>query len=299
MTVLARTAQEYRRRICMAMNYISRHLDSDLSLEDVARHAAVSPFHFHRIFKAATGETVAEFTRRLRLETAANRLLDPRRPPITAIAQACGFSTSQNMAKAFRAHFGQSPTEYRNSKIGTIARNLEDVFAVRIGHLLDDTPSMRTDVNATIQDLPDFDVAFVRKFGPYGKETSTAAFSELMAWAGANGFLSGQTMFGVYWDNPEVTPPAKCRTDACITVPAGTARERTMSYQRIPGGPHAICHFEIGPAGFAKAWEDAFAWFVAKGYECAERPCFERYGAVPQDPAGIWSVDICIPLKQK
>lgn len=299
MDVLAHTALEYRRRICRAMNYISAHLDAELSLDDIARHAAFSPFHFHRIFKAVTGETVAEFTRRLRLETAANQLLTHRRQPITAIAHACGFSSSQNMAKAFRLHFGQTPTAYRNSKMGNIASNPENALTVLIDHHSADNQPMRSDMKAEIQTLPDYDVAFVRKLGPYGKEVCDAAFGELMAWAGPKGLLGHQTMLGVYWDNPEVTPPAKCRTDACLTVPADFPRQGPMSFQRIPGGPHAVCHFDIAPDGFAKAWEDAFAWFVAGGYECADRPCFERYGAGPEQNNGLWSVDICIPLKQK
>ena len=69
------TAWEYRKRVCLAMNFISENLDRDLSLEEVARAGSFSKFHFHRVFKAAVGETIAEFTRRLRLEMAANRLL--------------------------------------------------------------------------------------------------------------------------------------------------------------------------------------------------------------------------------
>jgi AraC family transcriptional regulator len=98
------------------MDYISRHLDRDLSLEEIARAASFSKFHFHRIFKAVVGETVAGFTRRLRLERAANRLVACSRDDITKIAMDCGFSNSQNFATAFRQHFGVTPTAYRSSK---------------------------------------------------------------------------------------------------------------------------------------------------------------------------------------
>jgi AraC family transcriptional regulator len=59
------TAAEYKKRTCRAMNFISRNLDRELSLEEIAREASFSMYHFHRIFKAVVGETVAGFTRRL------------------------------------------------------------------------------------------------------------------------------------------------------------------------------------------------------------------------------------------
>ena len=65
MGVMHYTAMEYRRRICRAMDYISRNLESELSLEEIAQAASFSMFHFHRIFKAVVGETVSGFTRRL------------------------------------------------------------------------------------------------------------------------------------------------------------------------------------------------------------------------------------------
>ena len=51
------TALEYRKRACQAMDFISRNLDRDLSLEEIAEAGSFSMFHFHRIFKAVVGET--------------------------------------------------------------------------------------------------------------------------------------------------------------------------------------------------------------------------------------------------
>lgn len=300
MDVLLHTAKEYRRRIALAMNYISGHLTEDLSLDDIAKAAAFSPFHFHRIFKAVTGETVGEFTRRLRLEMAANKLIAPRHQPVTEIAQDCGFSTSQNLAKAFRAHFGMSPTEYRNRKTGNAARNPEDVFLAALAHHFPHQNQTGSNtMKAEITELPGYEVAFVRKLGPYGKETAQSAFGELMRWAGPKGLIGRETMLGVYWDNPEVTPPEKCRTDACITVPPGTPADRAVGLQTIAGGPYAVCHFELTGDSFKAAWDEAYSWLVTGGYECTDQPCLEVYRATPETNNGKWLVDICIPLKRK
>ncbi|WP_263771132.1 AraC family transcriptional regulator [Propionivibrio soli] len=298
-------ANEYRRRVCLAMNYISQHLDADVSLEAVAKAASLSMFHFHRIFKAVVGETVADYTRRLRLEWAANQLLAVRVEPVTVIAIECGFSSSQNFAKAFKLHFGVSPSAYRKSKTGNTERKRENVSLLVAGNnagtgcLAQNNDERKTEVDAKIKEMPDYNVAYVRKIGPYGKEVCQRAFGELMQWAEPRGFLASGLTFAVYWDNPEVTPPERCRVDACVVVPPGTKPEGQIGIQTISGGRYAVCGFEITDDGFQQAWEDAFAWLVQSGYECDDKPCYEMYlNNAEQHPEGKWVVNACIPLKK-
>ena len=92
--------------------YIEAHLGEPLSLEDVAKVAYFSPDHFHPIFAAFTGEPLAAFIRRLRLERSAQRLLHLD-APVTEIALGAGYETPPAFTRAFAAHFGVSPTEYR------------------------------------------------------------------------------------------------------------------------------------------------------------------------------------------
>jgi AraC family transcriptional regulator len=305
-SVMRHTALDYRRRVCKAMNFISRNLDKDLTLEEIAHSASFSMFHFHRIFKAVVGETIAEFTRRLRLELAANRLIGNTGEPVTRIAFDCGFSSSQNFAKAFRRYFGLTPTEYRQkSKQGNKNSNNENALSLRAVYTPDTasipvTNNQRSEtMKAEVRDMPEYYVAYVRKMGPYGKETCEQAFGELMQWAGPRGYARTGTILGVYWDNPDVTPPDKCRVDACISVPERTQPEGQVGMQTISGGPYAVCHFEIQGDSFQQAWEDAFTWLVNSGYECADKPCYELYhNDASHDPAGTWIVDICIPLKR-
>ncbi|MGE4488869.1 MAG: GyrI-like domain-containing protein [Kiritimatiellales bacterium] len=296
-------AVDYRKRVCAAMNFISRNLDRDLPLEEIARLASFSMYHFHRIFKAVLGETVGGFTRRLRLEAAANRLMSSAWDDITTIALDCGFSSSQNFSKAFRQHFGISPSQYRKSKNGNKVGNDGNAWSLQTVYNSDPASinpmrERRDMMNAEVKEMPSYTVAYVRKVGPYGKETCGQGFRELTQWAGPRGFFGSGSVFGLYWDNPEVTSPERCRFDACISVPEGTSVEGVISLQTITGGPYAVCHFETGAAGFQKAWEDAFSWLVNSGYECAEQPCYELYhNDGTESPDGIWIFDICIPLK--
>lgn len=298
------TALEYKKRVCQAMNFISQNLDRDLTLEEIARSASFSMFHFHRLFKAVVGETIAEFTRRLRLEKAANQLTSDQRLDITTIATNCGFSSSQSFAKAFRQHFGTTPSDYQKSKIGHTLSKGDNALSLQATYSPDTafTSSVisegRNTMKAEVKDLPEYNVAYVRKMGPYGKETCEVAFGELMQWAGPRGHVGSGVMLGLYWDNPEITPPVKCRTDACVEVPPGTVPEGSIAIQTVSSGPYAVCHFEIKADSFQKAWEDAFAWVIGGGYECDDKPCYEHYhNNAAEHPEGKWIFDICIPLK--
>jgi AraC-like DNA-binding protein len=73
---------EYDRRVNRVIDHIRRHLAEELSLAELARVAVFSPFHFARVFKAATGETLFGFIQRLRIERAATALVNrPIRRP--------------------------------------------------------------------------------------------------------------------------------------------------------------------------------------------------------------------------
>ena len=75
MKVLAfkpRTAVDYQARINRVLAHMSQRIDADLSTEELARVANLSPFHFHRIFRAITGESPSAMRERAR--TAANAL---------------------------------------------------------------------------------------------------------------------------------------------------------------------------------------------------------------------------------
>lgn len=68
------TWNDYQARILRVLTHIQEHLDEPLDLEALAQVACFSSFHFHRVFAAMTGETIADHVRRLRLERAAMEL---------------------------------------------------------------------------------------------------------------------------------------------------------------------------------------------------------------------------------
>jgi len=114
--------EEYKGRINKVMDYISSHLDGDLSLRKLARVANFSVSHFHRVFQKVTGETVNHFIRRIRLEFSANKLMNNPKLNITEIAYSLGFFSSVCFAREFRRYFSMSATEYRYRELLKKAR---------------------------------------------------------------------------------------------------------------------------------------------------------------------------------
>ena len=301
--VMRQTAVEYKKRVCDAMNFISRNIERELTLDEIADAAAFSKFHFHRIFKLLVGETIAGFTRRIRLEKAANRLIHNPEEDITNIAFSCGFSSSQNFARAFKLKFGSTPSEFRKSNHGNKASNDKNAFSFKPSYapdmILNNNNYERTLLmKMEIKEMPEYYVAYVRKIGPYNKDTCEAAFFEITRWAGPRGLLEKGEVLGLYWDNPGVTDPDKCRVDACVSVSKNTKVNGEINLQTIEGGTYAVAGFEITTDEFKRIWDEAFTWVINNNYEVDDKPAYEYYHNDAEDhPEKKWIVDICIPIK--
>jgi AraC family transcriptional regulator len=95
-----------------AVDHIEEHLDEDVVIEDVARAAAMSRWHFQRTFKAATGDTVTAYVRGRRLSRALDRLVETDLR-IADIAQLAGFESQESFTRAFRGAFAITPHRFR------------------------------------------------------------------------------------------------------------------------------------------------------------------------------------------
>src|SRR5690349_20313932 len=165
---------EYDRRMHAVVEYIDRNLDQKLDLAALAGVANFSPFHFHRLFRAFMGEALGEYLRRRRLESAAVRLLAQHRVPVLDIALGVGFGSAEAFTRAFRARFGCSPTEYReskqserDSKRSQISGNAHQALAPREDNH-DGSSTTELTMNVKLIDREPVHVAYLRHTGPYG-----------------------------------------------------------------------------------------------------------------------------------
>ncbi|HCB2459231.1 AraC family transcriptional regulator [Klebsiella aerogenes] len=292
--------QDYRKKVFKAIDYINDHLCVNPTLDEIASEVAVSSFHFHRIFKAQVGETVAAFTRRLRMEKAAMHLIESPYGDITGLALQIGFSSSQNFAKAFRQHFSLTPGEFRRRFARQEKSKPGNVSIVESDYSQSDAMLSTWDdagfIAAGVEYLPAVRLAYMRRFGQYGKETCQQTHADLLALFPDTPLQPGG-MICLYWDSPEVTPELRCRTDVCVELAGSVKTGREIAVQTRASGRYAICKFAVYGENLDTAWDIAFAWVNAQGYLKGDGPCYEKYYPETDVSRDYYVFDIGIPLK--
>ena len=99
-------------RVVEAVRWIDEAPDVQLTVDQLAQQAGLSPYHFLRTFERVTGVTPHQYILRARLRAAAQRLADAR-DKVVDVALDCGFADLSNFNRAFRAEFGATPRAYR------------------------------------------------------------------------------------------------------------------------------------------------------------------------------------------
>lgn len=99
-------------RIRAVLRYIHQHITEPLNRELLATMAGFSVPHFHRAFVREVGESPTAYIRRLRMERA-GRKLRMGAVDIGEVALAAGYESHNAFTKAFKQHFGLSPSEFR------------------------------------------------------------------------------------------------------------------------------------------------------------------------------------------
>jgi AraC family transcriptional regulator len=104
------------RRIRLAVELMHAHMHRDLSLEEIAGAAHLSPFHFSRLFKKLTGATPHAYLASLRAARARD-LLAETDLSVTEVGARVGYMSSSHFSKAFRQSAGISPRAYRKALV--------------------------------------------------------------------------------------------------------------------------------------------------------------------------------------
>lgn len=304
---------EYERRMNRVLDHIDRHLDAQLDLPSLADIANFSRYHFHRIFAAWMGETIGDYVRRRRLEVAAHKLAAGG--TVLEVALATGFGSGEAFARAFKVRFGCTPTEWRSDQPGRRAAFLASQHAQYSNssqvvskpgqagcgangeHGVSNHPYEETTMEVKVMDLPPARIAYRRHIGPYGPSVGEFWERTMLPWLLANG-LTGATCYGIGHDDPSITPPDKCRYDACVEIPEGFEPGGQFGVSALPGGRYALTRYTGSPIGIAQAWNRLMnEWLPSSGLQLDERPCFERYDGLGTQPDGGFTCEICIPVK--
>jgi AraC family transcriptional regulator len=285
MTQRDQTVSDYAARIVRVLRHLSAHPGRSVTLQELADVACFSPFHFHRIYRAMLGETVAETLARERLSLAAADLLRTARP-VAGVARRAGYGSAAAFTRAFRAAYGTPPAAYR--------------AAGGIGAVISHPGEEETMQPVTIRELPPLRLAVLDHRGPYTE--IGGAFARLGAWAAGRGVMRpDMRYFGMYHDDPTSVPPAALRSLAAVTVPATEAGDATVRIMESSPMRVAVLRYR-GPYGEIEgAYTSLFRdWLPDSGEEPAEHPCIEEYLNDPKTtPQAELLTDILVPLKAR
>ncbi|MBS0877569.1 MULTISPECIES: helix-turn-helix domain-containing protein [unclassified Tatumella] len=94
------------------VDWIEKHLEGKLTIDDVAAKAGYSKWHLQRMFREDTGFQLASYIRYRKLHKAA-LILKMTAMPAVEISDLLGFSSQQTFTRAFTRHFGIAPGKYR------------------------------------------------------------------------------------------------------------------------------------------------------------------------------------------
>jgi len=224
---------EYEQRVNRVIDHVRAHLTEELSLEGLARVAAFSPFHFHRIFRALTGETLSAFIQRLRLERAALALTHHEDQGVLTVALDSGFSSAATFARAFRAHFGMSATEWRAggaerwSKRGK-PKGKPGKAPGRAWRHGASKPSKEATMNVTVKTLPRYHVAYMRYVGPFGPHGIPDTWMKLQQWMITHGLAGPDSVkIGIGTTTPRSPRPRSAATTPAWWCRTGSRRTGT------------------------------------------------------------------------
>ncbi|WP_282078649.1 AraC family transcriptional regulator [Epibacterium ulvae] len=260
--------RSYEDRIQRVITYIHDHPDEDLSLDRLAAIAAMSRFHWHRVFRALTQETCAQMVRRIRMHRASIALVKGD-DSIEAIARAVGYPNVASFTRRFSEAYGHSPAAFRAA-----------------GQLCAPQPYLRPGdypmYSVEIREVPARILSVLPHVGPYND--IGLAFEKFYGLcASRNLWANIGVSIGVYVDSPETVPETELRSFAGAEwkgqeVPEGTQRFDLVA-RRV-----AVLTYQGPYSGISAAYNSLFGnWLPVSGEEPADAPCYELYLNSPRD----------------
>ncbi|WP_299209657.1 AraC family transcriptional regulator [uncultured Tateyamaria sp.] len=292
-----RTVSDYHRRIERIVDVIRARPAQPFTVKELCEQAAFSEFHFHRVFRAMTGESVAQCIIRLRLEMAASALIYRRQDSITGIALNCGFSSSANFSKAFQKSYECSPTQYRRDHPADFRmRRIGKVTRAKPGY----PDNMSFDVE--IRTMPERRLASLRQIGPYSHASISDLYADLAKWhQSVLGRPAPDEAISITWSDSALADQDTWRLDACYEVHEGTKATGQVMLRTLAGGRVACLKTDVPGTEMHRisaCWDWLFSdWLPQSGYEPADRPAYEVYRGASKQPG--FNVTLCLPLMNK
>jgi AraC family transcriptional regulator len=270
-----------------ALWFVESHLREPITLEEIATHSGVSPYHLTRAFDAAIGHSLIRYVRGRRLSEAARQLSNGA-PDILTVALDAGYGSHEAFTRAFRDQFGLTPEQVRDQ--GQLA-NLSLMEPI----VMDSTP------------MPNL--------APPRFETKKP-----LLLAGLNARYNQQTIAGIpsQWErlHPYLAHLPKKVDETAYGACYNTDEEGNFDYLagievrdfsdlpeefatlRVPAQRYAVFrqseHISSIRRTFSAIWSQ---WLPESGHKPADAPVLERYGPEFNPVNGTGGFEIWVPIE--
>jgi len=291
----------YIEKIERALEYVESHLREKFILDDIAKAACMSPYHFHRVFQFSTGEIIGEYVRKRRLTSAADDLLKTNKK-IIEIAMDYGFDSVEAFSRSFKKQMLISPLQYRK-------RDYYDKKLIKvpiISNVLKHIVTGGISITPRFIELEPFKVIgfwgedYKEKIGrkfEWARKEFDARKQEIPNISSQDIYYAYPPVYGIdIWNQRMET---KMQIMVCSKVENLNFIPQGMTGFEVEGGKFALFTHKGSPMLIGSTFSYIFnIWFSVNDFELEERTDFfvqgDRFKA--NDPAS--EIDIYIPIKE-
>ncbi len=303
--------KEYIKRINNVQDYIEDNLYHNLTLEELSDIAGFSKYHFHRIFKGVSKESLFHYVTRNKLERVRSTLIARPDLSITDVAYKFGFTDSAIFSRTFKNYYKISPKAFREQYSNNCKDHDKSYLyneSIINNKELDSLQSKENHVKGivevlTIDTIP---VIYVRQTGAYTQleDTFSSLIQKLFNFALEENIIDfdKSKLLTIYHSHPDFSEEQNQRTSICLSIQSDiniTENQDGIGYMLIPAGKYAVGHFEIDQSEYSDAWDYLYGdWLPQSGYLPRDSFPFEVYVSDPNsDPLRKHIVDIYLPIE--
>jgi len=282
-------------RLSKVLRHIEQHLNEELSVASLSAIAALSPFHFQRLFSASYGIGVYQYIRLLRLQRASFQLAYRNERSVGEVSATAGYDNAESFARTFRQLFGQAPTMFRRQPNW---QRWHDVMR-QLQQARDQMMNEQITYQVSIRDFPETLIAVLEHRGP--PEQLGNSIQQFIAWRRANRLPPAQSAtFNLIYDDPAVTAPEDYRFDlgAAVKQP-GAANNQGIVNKTIPACRCAVVRHIGNDHGLTPIVRYLYQqWLPASSEAPADFPLFfQRLRFFPDVPAHQAVTEVLLPLQ--
>jgi AraC family transcriptional regulator len=284
-------------RVNRVMDFVRDHLNEDLSLETLAGVAELSRFHFHRIFKQLTTETVNAYVVRQRLERAVKCLRANPQLCLSDVALETGFSSLSDFSRNFKTRYGLNASRWNR------------VNALRVSKIRQ-TPATPTGYSSLqmakivwqveLKKVAPQTIAFYRVRDPYRGDHLMQGLKTFETYLEAAKVQTCAGLLGMSMDDPQITPLEHCLYDWAVPI-EGAMRIKGVGVRQQPAFLTASIAVSGDITQVEAAWEYLYRdWLARSPYLPAHLPAMERYNGHSHEMDGLhWDLECWLPIVEE